>query len=264
MFGGSRSRPVLWKSAALGVVVGLIVAGFAALSTANEGPHGMMSPGSTIGNTSWIVADNNPWRASNGEPVVFWYASAACPYCDADSWALQLALEQFGQLGGALSTTSSPSDVYPGTPGVNLAGSFLFSNFISWDPKEDSNNIVLGTPSITPAERAYIGAYAGPVPFITFGGLYMHSGGLLSPSVFCSSGCNETIPGDPNYVAYSPSQVQEFLASGQGPVYNAIIAQACLLEAFFWKIDSLSGITPPSSVTELSAVASDFQSIPTP
>jgi ABC-type transport system involved in multi-copper enzyme maturation permease subunit len=269
VLGVADFRSIAWKAATVGIVIGVVGVGLSGWVATNQGFLNL-KPETSYGN-GWGYADNAAWKGDNGKPIVFWYASAACPYCSASSWALEVALEQFGQLSGTYTTTSSPTDVYPNTPEVAFSTSSLTSNFLSWDPKEDPNNQVINNPPLTPDEQSYVTAYgipagesSAPIPFAVFGGFYMHSGGFVSPPDLCSTGCSSTSAGDPNYLAYSPAQVQAFLSSGSGPVYTAIMTQAYIFEAYFWMVDKLTDVAPPASVTSNPSVQADFDVIPTP
>ena len=249
---GAWAKPV-----AVGIVIGLVGVGLSGYVAHNEGFLTLKACTQYSG--GWCHADNPMWSSDN-KPVVFFMGSAACPYCSASSWAVRNALEAFGTFSGWQYQTSSPSDnAGPNTPEVTLYGTSLASPYLIWDAQETSDNQVIQTPALNPTEQSYQAAYdpTGSIPFLVFGGKYMHVGTLIDPAVMTTGGSVGTTP-------YTPQQVDQQIASQSGPVYSAVEAEVCLLEAYFCYIDKLAGISPPAAVLSNPTVASDYQAIPPP
>jgi Domain of unknown function (DUF929) len=267
VLGVSDFRLGWYKPVAVGLVVGLVGVGLSGYVAYSQGSL-VLHPCTQYGNGWCKAADNSVWTDSN-KPIVFFYGSAACPFCSASSWAIRMALQAFGTFSGGGFLTSSPTDTYPNTPEVTLYGTSLSSPYVIWDPKEDTNNQQIHDPAVSPNENSFVQTYAiqagssGPtIPFMVFGGIYMHLGTFTNPPDLCASGCSSQVPGDPNYLAYTPAQIQNFLNSQNGAVFTSIQSAALLIEAYLVKVDQMSGITPPAAVTQNPTVQQDLQSIP--
>ena len=239
---GTSSLAEVWKKPlAAGIALGLGISGVLALIAVGTGipvlhPLNVSEPG------NW--GSENPRNAawtSGGLPVVFYYGSIACPYCSAGSWAFVRALSQFGTWSGLGYAYSSPTDVYPNTPEVDLTQASFSSNYLSVDIKEGNNdqNTGAGMPSISFVEQDYLNEYdsQGSIPFYVVGGFFVYLGGPVAPSLL--SGMTTT-------------EVQNLLSnppSNGSNAFNTIQQVAWTMEAFFVKADQLVGITPPSGVT---------------
>ena len=234
------------KLAAIGVVLGLALAGSVAFLATQQGIP-ILSPPTRSEPGGWQYAPNSLWSA-NHLPVVFYYGSAGCPYCAASSWALQMALQAFGSVVGATYTTSSPTDVYPNTPEVELAHVTYSSSYVSLNLLAGDNNLVISAPDPSPLQRAYLVQYDASgggfsFPFYVVGGMYIHAGALVLPTVFESGSTTLT-----------PQQVVSALASGSGSVYDAVHSAAVYFEAYMVKACEVAGITPPAAVLGDAAV----------
>ncbi len=237
-----------WKKyAALGVVLGIVVAGVAGLAAQSAGVPSLSSAVVPETGAGWEKAPNAVW-SSGGLPVLFYYGSVACPYCAASSWAIYEALSQFGSLSGWSYGTSSPTDVYPNTPEVSFVGASLVSSSISIDMRESNDPSTITLPSVNAVEQAYLNAYntGGGIPFLIVGGVYIHVGTLVDPAALAVGG-----------VPLTPQQVAQSLAAANpgDPVYTVIHTATIYLEAYLVKIDQAAGITPPATVTGDAAVA---------
>ena len=235
------------KLGVVGQVLGLVLAGAVSFLAVQEGVP-TLNPATTSEPGGWLKANNALWKANN-LPVVFYYGSAGCPYCAASSWALQAALQAFGTVTGATYTTSSPTDVYPNTPEVELAHVSFSSSYLSLNLLAGDNNQVISAPSPSPVQRAYLVAYDSSgggfsFPFYTVGGVYVHAGTLVDPAIYESGG-----------VTMTPQQVAQALASQSGSVYTAIHSAQVYMEAYMVKVCQAAGITPPASVLADPAVA---------
>ncbi len=255
LLGVSDLRGAWTKPVAVGIVLGLVGVGLSGFVASQEG-YLSLAPGTPYGN-GFQQAANGLWT-ENGRPVVFFMGSAACPYCSASSWAIRGALDLFGGLDGTGYTTSAPDDsAGPNTPEVTLYGSTLGGTYLTWLPAEDSDNQVIQQPALTPAEQSYLSAYdaTGSIPFLVFGGIYIHVGTFVEPASLTTGGAVGTAP-------YTPSQVNGQMQNQSGPAYSAIIQYVYLIAAYCAKIDELAHITPPSAVMQNAQVQADLQQIP--
>ncbi|MCI4350383.1 MAG: DUF929 domain-containing protein [Thermoplasmata archaeon] len=207
----------------IGAVLGLLVAGgFGLFAVAAGCPN--LTPNLSAEPSNWEKAANPAWT-SGGNPVFFFYGSIACPYCSASSWSMMVALQKFGALSGLTYGYSSPTDqAGPNTPEVILAGSALQSQYITLDVAEATDPTTITLPTVSGCvEQAYVSAYgSGGIPFNVIGGVYVHSGTLVQPSVL-------------HGMTYQ--QVQGQVSNQSGPAWDAIKGPAYAMEAFMVKAD---------------------------
>ncbi|HEV2449123.1 MAG TPA: DUF929 family protein [Thermoplasmata archaeon] len=258
VLGGSfRDLTSVRKVIVVGVVLGLVVAGSAALIAYFLGIPVLNSCSQSEPN-GWCRA-HNAAITDGGHPQLLFIGSIACPYCSASSWAIFGALQAFGSLNSYSYGASNPADTFPHTPEVELDSSGYSSNYVSWDVKEGSNPNQITEPALSTVESAYVSAYDQglSIPFLVVDGIFIHVGTLIDPSQLT------TAPGQPSGTGspLSYQQVQADIASQSGPVYSTIITAQYSLEAFLWKACSLQGITPPASVTSNPQVHSDYLQI---
>ncbi len=211
---------------------------------------------SVAGDAGWNVHGNatcEPFM-DQGRPVVFFLGSNACPYCDASSWALARALTAFGIGVGSQYTTSSPTDIYPGTPGIDLAGAGSMSPILSWDPIVGTNNQQISIPSVALPEVSYVSTYdtTGGIPFLVVGGVAYHLGTLQNPQLLLNA----------SGTGLSPAEVEQNLSSGHGTIYDAVNATQNYLEAYFAEADLLAGIALPTQVASDTVVMAIVTSMP--
>jgi uncharacterized protein DUF929 len=232
-FGLLRSEKK-WTNAFRGAVAAGVILGL--LLPTVLGIAGILSGAPTLTSITSPEPDkfshvaNTPWT-SGGKSVFFFFGSAACPYCSASSWAMEVALERFGTPPGPGSLTgysysySSSTDVYPNTPEVVLAGASLSSNYIALQVAETTSNGSITLPAFqNEFQRAYFVAYdsAGSIPFVVIGGLYFTVGSLVNPVAL--TGLDYT-------------QVQQQIDSQTGTAWDAIAVAADWLTAFMLKAD---------------------------
>lgn len=188
----------------------------------------------------WFRYANPPWLA-HGAPVIFLYGSLACPYCTASSWAIWVAVQQFGPLTGSSFVVSSPDDVYPSTPGVDLSAAIVSSPNVSLAVYEGTNPDLITTPSLPPGDPTnYVRTYdpTGTIPFVVIGGTFVHAGmSLLSPT---------SLENQSSGSAYTPQQVEGQIASHSGPVWDALAPSVWMIEAILVYLNDGHG---PTTVT---------------
>lgn len=256
--GGTRSLARWKRGVTTGAVVGLLLtvalvalsihAGCPNLTTTAEG-----SPGG-----GWEFAANPVWT-QNGEPVVFFLGSIACPYCSASSWAIQGAVWNFTtQHSGATYGVSKTGDAYPQTPEVRLDSISASGPYISWDGREGSDPNEITTPDLGCPESAYVNTYdpGGSIPFLVIGGQFLHSGTIIDPALL-----------SPNGTPLTPPQVAADLATGSPPgsntVCGTVLSAQYWIEAYFWKCD-VNAHEPnpaPPQVESNSYVVADYEAL---
>jgi len=241
----ARLRDVWKKPVAVGIVLGLLLAGTLALFAGSLGVPNLHPAFNEATGQSWEGTSprNSPWE-QNGLPVFFFYGAIGCPYCAASSWAIWEAMGDNGPF-GTLSNTGQGNSVEDNIPEITT----LTSNYISLDVKEGNDfGSTSDEPGTSLVESAYLNYYnvppsGGGIPFYVVGGMFIHPGALINPSTS-------------NLAGLSPSAVLSIIAnpSSNTQVYNAIHTATIYLEAYLYKADQLAGITPPASVTSNSDV----------
>ena len=253
----------LWRqSAAVGVALGLVAVAvlyvaaltsgcptLAAASTSEPGPSG---------DTGWMKAPNPVWT-SGGAPVLFYYSAAGCPYCAAASWAVHGALRNFSSaLSGTTLTYSNPNEgAISSIAEVDFVGSTSTGGFVAWDSQENAQTQSVVLPTLSCPESSYVTAYdqgtnngCNGVPLVVVGGVYIHVGYLVAPSVLAG---------------LTTSQVAADLAAGNSgspnAVWNAIHPVQIYLEAYLLMGDRITGVTAPTGVASNSEVLSDASGI---
>jgi ABC-type transport system involved in multi-copper enzyme maturation permease subunit len=241
ILGTARLSEVWKKPVAIGIVLGLVISGGLALFAGSLGVPNLHPPYNEPTGQGWEseTPRNSLWTSGDNRPVFFFYGSVGCPYCAASSWAVYVALSQFGTLTG----TGSGNSVEDNVPEITLDSSSLSSTYINWDVKEGNDfGSTSDEPGTSLVESAYLNYYnvppnGGGIPFYVVGGIFIHPGALVNPTTSGLSGL-------------SPQTVQSILndPSSNQAVYSAIHTGAIYLEAFLYEADVIAGITPPSSV----------------
>lgn len=265
VIGGTRALS-RWKGGLIGgVVAGVVLtaaivsvsiaAGCPNLATTTTGEPG------PSGDTSWGKAANPVWT-QNGEPVVFFLGSIACPYCSASSWAIYGAIQNFSTSHGGFESgadwgVSNPGDVYPDTPEIRLNSYSASGPYIAYAGYEGSDPTAITVPSPGCPYSDYVSTYdsAGSIPFFVIGGIFVHTATIVSPTIYEQSSGTLT-----------PQQVYSELVGGgysacDTSVPGTILCAQDWIEAYMWKADVIAGVQPPPSVEADQQVASDFAGI---
>jgi thiol-disulfide isomerase/thioredoxin len=138
-----------------------------------------------------VALSGAPPLTSDGKPEVLFVGAEWCPYCAAERWALTQALSRFGAFSGLGTTSSSTSDVYPGTQTLSYYGSSYTSGDLVFVPVETATNTYTPLQKPTPPETAILQRYdrppyasvSGSVPFIDIGNKWIVSGASYSPKL---------------------------------------------------------------------------------
>ncbi|MDE1819865.1 MAG: SRPBCC domain-containing protein [Euryarchaeota archaeon] len=254
-----RKGPVLWVALML-IAGGAGAAVYFEYRTAHlSGPSSTAckaSPSSSPlgepgppGDSGWeriTSASCVPWTTS-GVPVVMFLSSIACPYCDASSWAMEASVQNFTFPSPVVNifsgfTTSSPTDIYPNTPGLNLAGDNSTSAFISFNAEIGTNPTQITIPSLPPPGSSYVSSFdaGGGIPFLVIGGIFVHRGSLVSPAVLESN----STPLSPATVASGINNCEGSISAG--PLCSGVVLPQLFVEAYLYKADLLAGVQPPT------------------
>jgi hypothetical protein len=248
--------PVRWDTTlrmpvVIGVAFGLAIAGGAGLFALEQGCPNLSSAANGTMPASWAKYDANANWTQNGVPVFFFYGSIACPYCSASSWAMTLALEQFGTLSGQIYYHSNPNDVYPDTPEVDLAGASYVSKYVSLDVYEGTDDNQISTPALPSCQyQDFVNTYSGgSIPFVVIDGKYVHGGSsLVNPEDLEQNGGT----------AMTPSQVQGQIDNESGPAWDAIYPAAYAMMAILYVV---SGNQPAALLTDYPSVSTDIAQV---
>jgi thiol-disulfide isomerase/thioredoxin len=185
--------------AALGVVALLVLAFVVVRWAASPAPNGATSDDQAVGiltaipstvldqvgvgtATPRVVRILEPDLVGpHGRPAVLYVGAEFCPYCAAERWPLIVALSRFGALSGLRTTSSSTSDVFPGTPTFSFAGATYTGSYVDLVAVEqDAGPAVL----LSTSERDVVQRYgAGGIPFIDLGNRAALAGATYSPDL---------------------------------------------------------------------------------
>lgn len=153
-------------------------------NTVNTG--GVKNPLQTIKNSP------PPLNGPTGKPEFLYIGAEYCPYCAAERWAMVVALSRFGTFSHLDQTTSSTTDIYPGTSTFTFYHSSYTSSYIDFVSVELQGNVAnssgtyptLQTP--TAAQQNLLNTYdappyidassAGSIPFIDIANKYVQIG----------------------------------------------------------------------------------------
>ena len=233
---------VLRGALATGIILGLVMSAVFGIAGILAGLPYLTSVTSSEPD-GFHFADNKIWTSS-GKPVLFFFGSAACPYCSASSWALVVALQRFGSLSGTAFDYSNPSDTPPSIPETVMASASLTSSYISLQVAETTYTGAITLPGFANGyQNAYFVAYdsGGSIPYVVIGGQYFTVGTLVNPVPLEGS---------------SPTEVQAAIGSQSGAIWSDISPGADWVTAFLLKVD---GGQPSSLLT--GNVLADYDSI---
>ncbi|HYK92911.1 MAG TPA: DUF929 family protein [Thermoplasmata archaeon] len=236
------------NTAAIGLVVGLIIAGAFGLAALSQGCPSLTSAFSAEPQ-NWNKANNAVWQ-DNGAPVLFFYGAYACPYCSASSWAVYYALHKLGTVSSLQYGHSSSSDIYSNTPEILLDQLSVQSQYVSLQVSENHDPVqTVGVPPGSCIQQAYVSAYdTSGIPFIVLNGQYFHTTSIVPPQ-------NGTSGFSLN--SYTAPQIMGELNNQSGPAWDDISPGAYWLLAFMIKVNNGS----PANVASIPQVSQDLGQI---
>ena len=86
---------------------------------------------------------NGPRLTSGGKPEVLYVGTEYCPYCDAESWPLIVALSRFGEFTGLRTSRSPLFEGIPPTDGWTFYGSSYTGRYLAFAPVETYSNVLV-------------------------------------------------------------------------------------------------------------------------
>jgi hypothetical protein len=248
-----RWNRAMRQGVAVGAVTGLVVAGGFGLAALAMGCPAFL--GTTSAAPDGFRATATPGWTDAGRPVIFFLGSIACPYCSASSWAIVLALENFGTLTGVTYAASNPGDpAYPGTPEEVLAGASFSSATLALEVAEGTDDHAISAPGFANCQQqAYAATFdsGNSVPFLVIGGKFVEVGSLVNPGAL-------RVPSGPTGTPLSPAEVQREIGNRSGPAWNAIWPASDWLTAYLLTVDH----GEPAALLTNQTISADRGSIP--
>jgi hypothetical protein len=173
------------------------------------------------------VQRSGPPLTVGGKPVIVFVSEESCPFCAAERWSLAVALSHFGTWSHLGSTTSSATDVYPGTATLSFRAAVYRSTELTLRTTELTDNAGHPLQAQTPLDTRLIDAFdvppyvnsadqSGAVPFLDIANRYILAGAQYSPQVLAG---------------LSATQIASQLANPSSPVAQAIDGSARVIVA---------------------------------
>ena len=213
------ARPVAIESAASSVIVRQVTTVPAAMLTG-------VSSGQVI-TPLQAVQRSGPPLTVGGKPAIVFVSEESCPFCAAERWSLAVALSHFGTWSHLGSTTSSATDVYPGTATLSFRAAVYRSTELTLRTTELTDNAGRPLQAQTPLDTRLIDAFdvppyvnsadqSGAVPFLDIANRYILAGAQYNPQVLAG---------------LSAAQIAAQLANPSSPVAQAIDGSARVIVA---------------------------------
>jgi hypothetical protein len=191
-------------------------------------PTGLLSRiGSGQAATSLQLVASGPPLRIDGKPGIVFVSEESCPFCAAERWPVVIALSHFGTWSNLGATTSSASDVYPGTATFSFRNARFHSSYLSLRRTELADNSGRPLQPLTLLDTELIRSYdvppyvnsvdqSGAVPFLDIDNHYILAGAQYDPQVLAG---------------LSMSQIAARLRDPASPVAKAIDGSADVLIA---------------------------------
>jgi hypothetical protein len=185
-----------------------------------------VSPGQAI-TPLQAVRRSGPPLTIGGKPVIVFVSEESCPFCAAERWSVAVALSHFGTWSHLGSTTSSATDVYPGTATLSFRAAVYRSTELTLRTTELTDNAGRPLQAQTPLDTRLIDTFdvppyvnsadqSGAVPFLDIANRYILAGAQYSPQVLAG---------------LSAAQIASQLANPSSPVAQAIDGSARVIVA---------------------------------
>jgi hypothetical protein len=213
------ARPVATESAASSVIARQVTTVPASVLT-GVSPSQVITP-------LQAVQRSGPPLTAGGKPVIVFVSEESCPFCAAERWSLAVALSHFGTWSHLGSTTSSATDVYPGTATLSFRAAVYRSTELTLRTTELTDNAGRPLQAQTPLDTRLIDAFdvppyvnsadqSGAVPFLDIANRYILAGAQYSPQVLAG---------------LSAAQIASQLANPSSPVAQAVDGSARVIVA---------------------------------
>jgi hypothetical protein len=173
------------------------------------------------------VKTPGPPLTLGGKPAIVFVSEESCPFCAAERWSLAVALSHFGTWSHLGSTTSSASDVYPGTATLSFRTAVYRSTELTLRTTELADNAGRPLQAQTPLDTRLVAAFdvppyvnsadqSGAVPFLDIANKYILAGAQYDPQVLAG---------------LSAAQIAGQLSDPASPVAQAIDGSAQVIVA---------------------------------
>jgi hypothetical protein len=191
-------------------------------------------------------------RQSSQPPMALYIGAEFCPNCAAMRWPVVTALARFGRFTGLALSTSSATDVFPGTPTFTFLHAGYRSSDLILQTVELQGNIQDANGRYPPLQRptaaqiALIRKYdpQGQIPFFLVGGAYLWIGSPFSPALLQGQDWHT---------------IGAALPSGRGTAAQAILAAGNEIAAAVCMVDG----DIPAAVCRSAGVREAAQTLPT-
>lgn len=173
------------------------------------------------------VQTPGPPLTLGGKPAIVFVSEESCPFCAAERWSLAVALSHFGTWSHLGSTTSSATDVYPGTATLSFRTAVYRSTELTLQTTELADNAGRPLQAQTPLDTRLLAAFdvppyvnsadqSGAVPFLDIADKYILAGAQYNPQVLAG---------------LSTAQIAGQLSDPASPVAQAIDGSAQVIVA---------------------------------
>ena len=184
---------------------------------------------------------------TSGNTVLLFAGDESCPYCEAISWPLAIALSRFGSLSGLSTINTGTFESFDHhTPGFSFLGAHYTSPYLTLNANEQTGNQGQKLESLSAFNQSLYNENTpnGP-PFIDFGGRYVIAGpsATFTPSLLDGQTYGQIVAALQN-----PSSTLGEDILGEA---NALTANICLMTG-----------NAPSSVCNDSVIQDIEQSLP--
>ena len=151
------------------------------------------------------VKTSGPPLKIGGKLAIVFVSEESCPFCAAERWSLAVALSHFGTWSHLGSTTSSASDVYPGTATLSFRTAVYRSTELTLQTTELADNAGRPLQAQTPLDTRLIAAFdappyvnsadqSGAVPFLDIANKYILAGAQYDPQVLAGLSAAQISP----------------------------------------------------------------------
>jgi hypothetical protein len=197
-----------------------------AATTVPAGVLARASAGPSVVAPEPVRAAGAPLTAG-GKPAIVFVSEESCPFCAAERWALVVALSRFGTWSHLGVTTSSATDIYPGTATFSFRAARYRSAQLTLRTTELADNAGRPLQPLTSLDNRLLGAYdippyvnsasqSGVVPFLDIANRYVLAGAQYDPQVLAG---------------LSVTQIASQLRDPASPVAQAVDGSARLIVA---------------------------------
>ena len=185
-----------------------------------------VSPGQAV-TPLQAVKTSGPPLTIGAKPAIVFVSEESCPFCAAERWSVAVALSHFGTWSHLGTTTSSATDVYPGTATLSFRTAHYQSTELTLRTTELADNAGRPLQAQTALDTRLIDAFdvppyvnsadqSGAVPFLDIANRYVLAGAQYDPQVLAG---------------LSAAQIASQLSNPSSPVAQAVDGSARVIIA---------------------------------